>query len=264
MKRILNGNDINVSFESLMDFKRYIDANENKGTKLYDSHREGKYNWYKTHNFKEFREDILINGDTGVTAKVRDRTKYYIDRFEHEYIFKSEYNWAVAGDFFDVGTMLSGEPEHWIVEHLIQEEKFITINVNGTYHAEVDADDVIDNAGKMLGMAVALQELGFLVRINMEWAAKEVDDTNDETNLRITLPIKDYDEILDYKKMATLLHPSTFRRGVFRVMEVEIGNNLNSGYGRPIHNQKGVYDLANKKHVDNLEKRLKDEKARFY
>lgn len=247
------GKNINAfEFDNISDFRRYL--NKNVDTPNKNSLERNNDRWTGVSNWSKF-EEYLDEGNKELTAEMRKHTKYYIDKFEEMFATSTSYEFDVTGEFFDIGAVMVGEPEAWIKAIEVKEDKFIELNIQGTYADNTDLDMVKQNAAKVLAIATTLEKQGLLVRINMIFRSISSYRENRDLVTEATIAVKDYNQGLDYKKFGTLLGVPFFRRGFLRLLEIEYGNECDYGYGRPETN-KGDTNLAITEDINALEAQL--------
>lgn len=252
MLRTTNKKEVNYTFKSVTDFKRLLDNSSSKPS-FNDVLTRERFSFFGTHTWAEF-EEYLEEGNKEITADMRKNTKYYIDKFEQMVSYDSSYNFDVVGEFFDIGAVMVGEPEAWIKEVKVEDDKFITLDIQGIYADGTDLDVVRENGSKMFAIASVLEQQGFLVRINMHYGSKGSGGRN--TKFNTVIEVKDFDGVLDYKKFGILLGTPFFRRGILRLMEIEYGSDVVSNFGYPSYSVDGEVRLDSASDVEKLEKRL--------
>lgn len=243
-----------VTFQNISDFKKYLENNKNSVNKRTLFRNDI---WTGTETWSEF-ETYLEEGNKEATKSIKEYTKLYVDKFEQLYISNIAYEFDVTGEFFNIGAVMVGEPEAWIKQIEVKDEKFIEINIQGTYSHNANLETVKQNASKLLAIASVLDSQGFSVRLNMLFRQKKSSKRGKIKNLDVLIPIKDYNQPFDYKKMGILVGVPFFRRGIFRVLEIEFGNNLRDNYG-VINPKDGDISLVNTSDLEDLERMLSNE-----
>ncbi len=256
MQAVRKGSEIKLNFDNITDFDRYLSKNSHlpstNGTVT-----RGDYNFFQTHDWDEF-EGYMKQGNPDVTKDLKRHTQMYIDKFVEQMAESSAYQFDVVGEFFDIGAVMVGEPEAWIKEVKIEDDKFITLDIQGVYQDGTDLYMVRENGAKVFAIATVLEQQGFLVRINMHYSTRNSGGYG--TTLGATIKVKDYDSTLDYKKFGILLGVPFFRRGILRLLEIEYGVDLAGGYGSPLYGAvDGEIRLDNSSDVEGLERKLANE-----
>jgi hypothetical protein len=241
-------------FENVSEFIRYLENNRhiNPDSKTLTS----KSDWSGVSSWEQF-EEYLDNGNPDITDEVRKQSKYYIDKFEEMFVETSQYQFDVVGEFFDIGAVMVGEPEAWIKEIKVKDEKFIELNIQGTYQDGTDLAMVRKNASKVFAIASVLEMKGFLVKINMIYSSLKSNVKKPSEVSTVTIKVKGYDQTLDYKKFGILLGTPMFRRGYLRLLEIEFGEYCKPSYGIA-NSQSGWINLNRTSEVDKLELMLKN------
>jgi len=245
-----------MTFNNVSEFKRYLDKNKNKPS--VNDVLTTTDSFYGTESWEEF-EDYLAHGNKDITADIKKHSQYYINKFEELYSEASNYEFDVVGEFFDIGAVMMGEPEAWIKEIKVVDEKFIELKIQGSYSHKADLDLVRKNGSKVLAIATVLEQQGFLVRIDISYSLLGCNVSNAKTKRQtdtVLIKVKDYDSGLDYKKFGILLGVPFFRRGVLRLMEIEHGYDTKATFGFPT-SLEGEIRLDVNDGIDALENQLK-------
>ncbi len=210
--RIKNDNkyDVHLEFSSVLDIKRWLDENEHIKTRKYHSH-ENSFEFTGTKNWGEFIS-IIENGSDEVLDKIKRQSHKFSNALDYKY------------------EILSGEPEAWVNPIEDDVKKQIEISVNASYLSDVKHDTVIENASRIVGMIISLEKMGVETKLLLNFRSDGMYYKNNKKMFTVSLVAKDYEQGVDYKKLSSLLHTSMFRRGVFRMREVVVGNDMDS-YG---------------------------------
>jgi hypothetical protein len=258
MKRVEKKKSIELEFGNVSEFIRYINSNQNKPSQNGVLTR-GEFDFFQTKSWGDF-EDYLQEGNKDITSELKEHTKFYVDKFEQQIAMTSSYKFDVTGDFFDIGAVMIGEPEAWLQEIKIEDERFITLDIQGVYDHRTDLAMVRKNGAKVFAMATVLEQQGFAVKINMHYSTNN--SGNYGTKYSTCINVKNYDGVLDFKKFGILLGVPFFRRGILRSLEIEYGVDTNVTFGAP---QYGAVDgeirLDNTADIDLLERKLKNEEV---
>jgi hypothetical protein len=217
--------------------------------------------WSGVKSWEEYLE-LLNNGDKEVISLIKDTANKELDKLKHLYKdnFKG-FKFDVEGELFDVGLVLTGEPECWLQPELVPEQKKrIDINIAGSFASGVDMIDVRKNGGKLIGIIKMLEEHDIEIRLvmysfNYNVSASENSDKY-TTNLHTSIVLKDYTENINYEKLSSLISPTFHRRGMFRVLEYTLGCDLAGNYGNPFKPTTGLVFLDDYKTIEKLEHKL--------
>ena len=255
MKKNLNGNRWEYKFNTVRDFSKFLALNENTKTNKKSSQKTGDKDWNGTRTYEEFSEGILKNGNPELLKEVKKTVNKRVNELEHKFLESTQYNFDVVGDFFDIGTFMSGEPEHWLKEIKIKDDKFIHVKVGGVYPAKVSAETIKQNASSLIALMRVMEGRGFLTKIDICFNSENMTVAKKGSNLLVEIPIKDYNQPLDYRKVSTLLDTSFFRRGIFRLYELTYPETLQGNYGR-YKAEDDYINLAYANEIDSLESDL--------
>lgn len=154
-------------------------------------------------------------------------------------VLKDEYMPATQGLFFDMGLVLSGEPECWLQTEQTEQEcsgaRIITLAVNTTVSGSISSDTIIQRGAAVLGLAMLLERAGRAVRVVVGDAT-----TKDGYTLYSEIIVKEAGQPFDVDSLAFwLVCPDALRRCFFRICEAspiakEIGCYAGGGYGCPV------------------------------
>lgn len=149
-------------------------------------------------------------------------------------------NFEVSGDMFDIGRVVSGIPESFMVWEDSEVEhhgtKIIKLVVNMTFSSGVDGRIVTNRGVTIVSLVDSLEAAGFRCEV---WAVFAIQAFNHPDMGHTYIKVKDASMPLQLDQLAFLLmHPAVLRRLHFKFMEsvpekdwaVKV---TNSAYGRP-------------------------------
>jgi len=142
----------------------------------------------------------------------------------------SGYRMDVTGQFFDVGLVVSGEPECWFQEEHEPIRKIAKIAVNATASCGTNANVIKNRGAAIVALADHLQQVGWIVELSVFFVAlgHRDRDNNKNTIIRIDVDTKP----IDIDELAFLVaHPAGFRRIGFAAEEAANANGNLGGYG---------------------------------
>lgn len=189
-------------------------------------------------------EDVLVSGDDEMIKSIKDVTdKKLNELLEVHHTISKDYLLGVDGEFFDVGILLSGEPEHWFKETIMDGKKElprVEININGAYSHVVKSETVIENACLVLAYCKLFEMNGVQTKINVHFVSQKEHYSGVKKSRYVTtaydyfINIKDFEDKISYYKLSTVLHPIFFRRGLLRIKECRWNGKQNDNYGEPV------------------------------
>jgi len=193
------------------------------------SQRTGDKSFTGVSNFDE-AVNMLKDGSEEIMKGLKTNVKIAMDKLNKELNTEPQgYVADVQGLFFDVAKVIEGEPEAWYRDPWDKVKKpRIKVPIMGAYLASVKTETVIKNASEIIALIKALEDNGFECEMAMIFA---VDNAGGSQNAYHEVTIKNFDESFNFKKISSMLHPSFFRRILFRELEIMFPKNLNSGYG---------------------------------
>ncbi|MCI4436159.1 MAG: hypothetical protein JHC33_05035 [Ignisphaera sp.] len=249
--------EIHIEFKSVFDIQQFLIENYDVKTR----HDQSKdiadddycFAFSGTKTYFDFM-DIVENGSDEIISNIKLASHKYADSLNDKYETTKDYKFDVYGQFFDVGLVLSGEPEAWVNPIDDDVKKQIEISVNASYLSDVKHEDVINNASRIIGMILTLEKMGVETKLLLNFRSNDMYDSNHSKIFMVSLIAKEYEQGIDYKKLSCLLHTSMFRRGIFRMREVIVGNDMKS-YGRTKPLSKDTL-IDKRSSVDELERKL--------
>lgn len=125
--------------------------------------------------------------------------------------------WDVAGDDADVSRYLEGEPENmvaWMPEVVPAAGRVVRLLLGGRVAFHVGEEQMKAAAVMVAAAADALESRGVRVEVVVAYGM-----TFGKTHLEIRHRLKAAEEALDLPRVVAGMHPSAFRRVVFRWME---------------------------------------------
>ena len=217
-----------TTYNTLGEFLRFLEKNEKIETNQYSSHKEDS-SFSGTKDFEEAL-GLLKHGSPEIMNGLKKAVKLSIAKLAKELnTLPQGYVADVVGLFFDVSKVIDGEPEAWLREPWDKEKKpRIKVPISGSYTAGVSKDLVIQNASEIIALIKALEDNGFEVEAIMVFPANDVSSGR---NACSSVIIKGFDESFNWSKLSGMLHPSFFRRLMFRDLELMYPETLRGGYG---------------------------------
>ena len=238
-KAVNDGKWLTTHYKSLSAFTKYLEKNEGTETNHFSSHT-GSFDFTQTNSFEETIQ-LLKTGSDEIKAGLKDAVKHAIADLQKELNSQPEgYMPDVEGLFFDVAKVVEGEPECWYREPWDKVKKpRISVPIMGTYNGGFDSKRAIDNASKVIALIKAMEDKGIEVEMTMCFLTSRMTDDNYHGMTAVT--VKGYDERFNWSKLSAMLHPSFFRRMIFRDSELQAPKTLSSGYGTD-YNPKDVFE----------------------
>jgi hypothetical protein len=142
--------------------------------------------------------------------------------------------------FFDVGLVMTGQPEAWLQVVETEEEckggKLVTIGLNCSVSAAVSASVIRQRGAAVMALVQLLEQAGRSVCVKVGIGLNGADDPS--FSLCASVILKAFGEALDEDKLAFwLVCENAFRRCLFRLMESTpiwkgLGAEVEGGYGK--------------------------------
>lgn len=214
MERVATKGKTTFTFESPEDLKGFVkDRPEGANSKGYQGSDFNPYSWEETMEALDKGWD----GVDGMVEKVESLSASMLDSIG------TDYRWDVVGQFVDVGTFVTGNPECWIEqEPAITPKETIVIRVNVGTNANTTADTIVNRGAVIAALIDALYDRYF-IDITFITNAKGVygasRDQKKNIECRYHLNTKN-----GYSKNMVAFysaHPALLRRMSFAVREIE-------------------------------------------
>lgn len=145
---------------------------------------------------------------------------------------KAVYNWDVTGEFFDVATVLTGNPECWMSSVLESSVRCIDICVSIAVSSGVNADTIMRRGAAICALVDTLDYQR--IRTSLSWNDYI---SHDNHKFSMTTQLKAHEQPLDMDRVAFgMAHPASLRRTVFSFMETtpDMACCVKGSYGRPL------------------------------
>jgi len=207
-------------FDSLSDFINWLDKNKRPNGKSVTGGREcfsGNLTWSEA---MKLARDGWHEGAQKLHAATEK-----IKSIEQP--LKDEYQWDVTGDLFDVGTMLTGQPEHWLQPQPNETRQVYQVLVNIGASSAVDVAQLENKGAATLALIDKLQENpNNIVELKIVSAVKDCIGVNIEFCIDLGCTP------LDIPTVAFVVaHPAFFRKLIFCAREIVTGSDLPGRYG---------------------------------
>ena len=197
-----------------MGAKKYSDDSSVRRRGIDSVDFYGSESWEQTINFAKL-------GDNESTRIV----KLYSEKIERQFTFASlsDYMMDVQGQTIDIGTLLTGNPEHWLVPvetHSVKSDKLVEISLDSTFSGSIDAKSIAYRGALIAALVDALRVRGFSVKLTITFttnnAHKSPVDKKEYEGFVNKVIIINYGEIVDLSRVAfALANTSMYRRMEF-------------------------------------------------
>lgn len=238
-------NHLSLQFANLSDLFKYLEkARGNPQKKSSERPKRNDFNAFQ--DWKECEAAALQGWPEGL-ARVRALSEAYVSRVGSG-MLKETFQPAETGLFFDIGLVLTGQPEAWLQVVETEEEckggKLVTIGLNCSVSAAVSAEIIRQRGAAVLALVQLLEASGrsVCVKVGIAAGGKEKKGGSFSHTLKASIVLKAFGEALDVDKLAFwLVCEDAFRRCLFRLMEAcplwkELGAEQEEGYGAIIQN----------------------------
>lgn len=223
-----------AEFDSMTEFLGWIEKNPNfddknasKSSRRFDDRWAGA-SWGGA-------LDLVRNGWHAGTADISAK----LDEIKHRSeMMQVGYQWDVTGDTFDVGTMLAGEPEHWLSPDVEPVKRIYRIGVNVGVSVSVSPKQIMNKGAAVVALIDKLQEDPSAI-VELDIVCMLRYGKGREFCLHMGASPLDMDGIA-----FAVAHPAFLRRLLFAYIEIENNRKYCGSYGMPSDIKKpDAYDL---------------------
>ena len=133
-----------------------------------------------------------------------------------------QYQWDVTGECFDVATMLTGQPEHWLNPSPMEERRVYHLIVNIGMLGSIDEETITNRGAAIIALIDKLQsDPKNIVELDLVSFARIREGDHESVKLTISMGSTPLD--IDALAFA-MAHPAFFRRILFVVRELMTGD----------------------------------------
>jgi len=249
--------DYITTIDTLHGLKLWMQENQNnpQSHKQRSCTRDNGNGWHGTDSIQEWY-DVMQKGDKKVMKVIKEAKEKTDKKLMNTVI--SGYRFDVEGLFFDIGKVLSGEPECWLKPLKEDEPQEIILKISTSANEDISAERIAQGAGEILGIVNKLEQDGFRVKLE-NWLFSERVTKNGAYNHLTIVTVKDFNDTINYAKMSAIVSPSLQRRGVFMLREQMLGQRMARGYGRT-ERLEGVTTVYDKPAMRKLTRELFEKK----
>jgi len=169
-----NGTHSEIRFRGPLDAVQWLQAQDGRGTGRKVRDKGGSYRWdatgYAYNNKRPFtmhsdwpeQQELAASGWHSGTTEISANLDNIKHTLQDEF---SGYRFDVTGQFFDVGLVVSGEPECWLQEEAQPIRKTVSICINLSASEAISADSLSIRGAAVLALADSLQQIGWIVEL---------------------------------------------------------------------------------------------------
>tara|TARA_R110000850_G_scaffold100331_5_gene207598 strand:+ start:743 stop:1660 length:918 start_codon:yes stop_codon:yes gene_type:complete len=256
----VNDNTQYVEFKSRESIKNFL-ADTDKDKTDHNSSRDDEFGFSQSKSL-EHAIELMIDGDKSmmkeIVALAEGKLTEVIKKYADKEIGISR---GVEGNYFDVDLVLQGEPESFYKSKDEQvPDKFLHLDINAGYSSSVNAETVKNNIVNIIVAISLLESIGHRISIDCWWTS-----TNERSNkptIFLKYKLKSKLQALNIQSLVSVMHPSFFRRIMFRFYE--LFGTAESGYGVPFQHvvrnsdKKNILSIENKRSVEGVIEFIKE------
>jgi hypothetical protein len=146
-----------VHFDSMTDLRDYLSksSTQDAQTDTLNSFRDGSY--------ADAIKLTQTGWQTGTTEVMANLENIHMNLEEEP----AGYYWSNTGQFFDVGAVLSGEPEHWMETNYEPTRRVVRVVANVAASGGINAKQLRLKGGVILALIDYLQREGCIVELDV-------------------------------------------------------------------------------------------------
>lgn len=181
--------------------------------------------------------------------------------------FKESFVYDVSGSYPDVGKYLTGEPENMVQFITEEDEKKISVIINGGVSWSIDQKIQFNKGAAIVSLVSKLEDLGYRVEVTLLYCSESM--VSDNVRHDSFIKIKEYHEQIDIDRFAFIFCNVAFNRRIkFSVNEClpiakEMGYYKNGSYGKVSDLCKNDSDILNSYDINLLERLVPETSYQF-
>lgn len=256
-------------YKNYFTFSEFLNFAENGNPTIdYDlrcSRKTDDYHFYNTNDFNEAM-DLAKFGwkDSFKMVELSNNLNNLIPVSQ----FKESFVYDVSGSYPDVGKYLTGEPENMVQFITEEDEKKISVIVNGGVSWQIDQKIQFNKGAAIVSLVSKLEDLGYRVEVTLLYCSKSLIKNKDIRHDSF-IKIKEYHEQIDIDRFSFIFCNVAFNRRIkFSVNEClpiakEMGYYSGGSYGVPSDICKNDSNILNSYDINLLERLVPDTTYQF-
>lgn len=256
-------------YKNYFTFSEFLNIAENGNptidNNLRSSRKTDDYEFYNTSNFQEGFE--LAKFGWKDSFKMVELSKN-LDKLIPVSQFKESFVYDVSGSYPDVGKYLTGEPENMVQFVTEEDEKKISVIINGGVSWQIDQKTQFNKGAAVVSLVSKLEDLGYRVEVTLLYCSQSLVKNNNARH-DLFIKIKEYHEQIDIDRFAFIFCNVAFNRRIkFSVNEClpianEMGYYSGGSYGKVSDLCKSDTDILNSYDISLLERLVPDTTYQF-
>lgn len=224
-------------FNDLYDFHNYAFKESNareKSSRAYADKWSGDLDW------KASKSLALMGWQEGLNEV--DKFQVRISELLTSKIIRHKPVYSVAGNYIDIGSYLSNDPECFVTREYDeenQEGKIITIVCSISFSAAIEPETIIQRGAMICALVDAVEYAGYRAEVICNDACSRLSSDKEGNNkengwFEVDVTVKKANQPLNRIELAfCLAHPAMLRRLLFSVAEIEGWSDYAQNYGFP-------------------------------
>jgi len=256
-------------YKNYFTFSEFLNIAENGNptidNDLRSSRKTDDYHFYNTNDFNEAMD--LAKFGWKDSFKMVELSKN-LDKLIPVSQFKESFVYDVSGSYPDVGKYLTGEPENMVQFITEEDEKKISIIINGGVSWQIDQKIQFNKGAAVVSLVSKLEDLGYRVEVTLLYCSQSLVKNNNSRHDTF-VKIKEYHEQIDIDRFAFIFCNVAFNRRIkFSVNEClpiaeEMGYYKKGSYGKVSDLCKNDSDILNSYDINLLERLVPETQDEF-
>lgn len=255
-------------YKDYFTFSEFLNIAENGNPTIEENKRSSRqtdnYHFYNSNNFQEGLE--LAKYGWKDSFKMVELSNN-LDKLIPVSQFKETFVYDVSGSYPDVGKYLTGEPENMVEFITEEDEKKISVIINGGVSWSIDQKIQFNKGAAIVSLVSKLEDLGYRVEVTLLYCSESM--VSDNLRHDLFIKIKEYHEQIDIDRFAFIFCNVAFNRRIkFSVNEClpiakEMGYYKKGAYGKVSDLCKSDTSILNSYDINLLERLIPETSYQF-
>jgi len=135
----------------------------------------------------------------------------------------------------DIARYAAGEPDCVLTQTKKPKQNiFYEIYLSISYEWSVSDSTINRNISKLFAVISLLEKEHYYCKISLVFPDRNCNIGEGNSNLLVVIPVFSHREVKTLATLSAVINPFTLRKWGFNLLEEKYGDNLASGYGRPV------------------------------
>lgn len=257
-----------MHYKDYFTFSEFLQIAENGNPTIEENKRSSRktddFHFYNTNNFNEGLELAKFGWKDSFKMVQLSND---LDKLIPVSQFKESFVYDVSGSYPDVGKYLTGEPENMVEFITEEDEKKISVIINGGVSWSIDQKIQFNKGAAIVSLVSKLEDLGYRVEVTLLNCSESI--VSDNVRHDLFIKIKEYHEQIDIDRFAFIFCNVAFNRRIkFSVNEClpiakEMGYYNKGSYGKVSDLCKSDTSILNSYDINLLERLVPETSYQF-